>query len=746
MGNTLSPYRLGKARDRYNFFNFSNSLTYYLMAGNIITLFAMRLQASSTMIGLLNALAYISYCFLPLGKALCKLYPIVKIYMIAWILRTLSMVPVLFVPLMESIGHHTTALGLTLLGVSLFHIFRGVGFIATNPVLDELAAGPDRGAYMTLIQIINNAVAMFACFALALLLGKNASLSRFAVIMAVGIAGGIFSSLLLRGIPEPPKDAEESTGGLWAITRNAFSKPAFRDFMGLFFLVALVSAIARIFIVVYAREVFAQGDGMVSLYTVFGGLGALLMGMIIKFLIDRIGAKPLYLTCIIVSFVSLLPAIFFPMGAVDNASTVIPYLSFLFFLVNFGFLGAEGIAQTYFLSLIPAGGMINLGVLYFFIFGIAGGGGSFLAGVFLDAFAGMGISGFATFKILFIILGGVLAVVLLFQKKLVSLGSLSLRGALEVMFSFKDLRAITLLEKLKKTRDSDEEEELLEALYDTPSKLALEDLLDKARSPRLAIRSDAIRALDAQENLSEDAEKALMSDLTDNPYTTAYLSARLLGNHGYRPAIPILQDLAASTDYMLAGESMIALAKLGDESFRPTIEQICTKTENPRLKIMGVEAIGIYGSPDSLSVLMDILRVKDPPPYLRDAVVLAMAGILAIQNTFYPLLVRFLKDNSLAATIALDEAEEAYEKFVSDSRGWASPKQAKALQPAVAAYMKESKGGLLSRWILDLPEAQVQDTIRTVLSEVVLDDDLSAYDRLKLLISYWAAQELRSNA
>jgi HEAT repeat protein len=387
--------------------------------------------------------------------------------------------------------------------------------------------------------------------------------------------------------------------------------------------------------------------------------------------------------------------------------------------------------------------VINLGILYFFIFGIAGGGGSFLAGVFLDAFTGMGISVFAAFKILFIILGGILAVVLLFQKKLVSQGSLPLRGALEVMFSFKDLRAITLLDKLKKTGDSGEEGELLEALYDTPSRLALEGLLDKAGSPRLSTRSDAIRALDALENLSEDAEKALMADLADNPYTTAYLSARLLGNHGFKPAIPALRDMTASADYMLAGESMIALAKLGDESFRPSVEQISAKTKNPRLRIMGVEAIGIYGSPDSLSTLMDILRVTDPPPYLRDAVVLAMASILNIQNKFYPLLVRFLKDTTLAAAIALDEAEEAYEKFMSGRRGWAPPKQAQDLQPAVAAYMKESKGELLSRWILDLPEEQVRDTIRTVLAEVVLDDDLCAYDRLKLLISYWAAHELR---
>jgi predicted MFS family arabinose efflux permease len=750
MDNALSPYRLGKARDQYNVFNFFAALSYALMAGNIITLFAMRLNASSTMIGLLNALGYASFFFLPLGKALCRVFPIVRLYSIAWILRALCMAPALFVPFLENAGRHTEALRLLILGASLFHLFRGIGTVANNPVLDRLAAGPDRGSYMTLIQIINNAVAMFASFALAMLLGRNPSLFLYAAIIAAGIGGGVFSGALLRGIPEPEKDNAASRRGFWAAARDAFSRGAFRDFMGLLFLVVFVSAISRAFIVVYAREVFAQADGMVSLFTVFGGLGALVMGLIIKFLVDRVGARPLYLTCIIVGFISLLPMIFFPAKALGSAATVTPFLSFLFFIVNFGFIGAEGIAQTYFLALIPPEGMINLGILYFLVFGVAGAGGSFLGGIFLDGLVALGFPLLIAFRALFGILALILLGALLLNKKLAPLGSLPLKGALEVMFSFRDLRAITLLDRLKKTEDSGEEGQLLEALYDAPSALALQGLLDKMKSPRLDTRTDAIRAVGALEELTEDAEQALMADLTANPYTTAYLSARILGNHGYRPAIPVLRRLAASADYMLAGEAMIALAKLRDEGFRPHIERVIRKTKNPRLKIMGVEAFGVYGSPNSLSTLMEALRTKDPPPYLLDTVVLSMAAILGIENKFYPLLVRFLEQTGSAASIAMDEAEAAYESFVSRRRGWRfrretggiTLKQAKALQGAVAAYMQDSNGAPLSRWILELPEDRTQEIVRTVLSEAALDDDFAARDRLKLLIAYWSASRL----
>jgi HEAT repeat protein len=751
MSIALSPYRLGKARELYNVFNFFNALSYTLLAGNIITLFAMRLEVSATFIGLLNALAYCAHFFLPLGKILCRKFSIIKIYSITWILRALLMTPLLFVPMAVSAGRHDLALILTLLGVSAFHFSRGIGLIANNPVLNELAVGADRGSYMTQIQIVNNAVGMFASFALAVLLGREPPLFLYAVIMVVGIAGGIFSGILLQKIPEPEEESGGNRTDFLKITRDAFSNPSIRDFIFILSLVALVSAIARSFIIVYGREVFLQGDGMVSLYTVFGGMGAMMMGIIIKFLVDRIGAKPLFLTGIIIGFLSLLPTVFFPAGAVRNTTTVILFLSFLNFIVNFGFLGAEGVAQTYFLALIPRGQMLDMGILYFLVFGIAGAGGSFMAGIFLDICSGLGLSTFMAFKVLFILLLAILALVLFFQKKLVALGALPFRGALEVMFSFKDLRAITLLDRLKKTSDTREEEVLLGALHDAPSRLAVKGLLERAKSPRLSTRLESLRALEALETLNEEAERALMDDLLNNPYTTAYISARILGNHGYFPAIPVLRELALSDDYMLAGEAMIALAKLHDEAFRPEIERLIAQTENPRLKIMGVEAFGIYGSPNSLSVLLDILKTSDPPPYLRDEVILAMAGILDIQNLFYPLLIRYLEDNSAAATLAQDEAEAAYELYISNQRGWkgkrkksaAAGKQAKALQGAVSAYMLDLNGIPLSRWIMELPLEDEHTVAQIIMAEAVLDEELSAHDRLRLLAAHWASHELR---
>jgi MFS family permease len=747
----LSPYRLGKARDLYNIFNIFNALSWQFLVGNIITLFALRLGANSTYIGTINALLYVAFFFLPVGKILTNRFPIVKVFAAGWIGRAIGMTPLLFVPAAVAGGHHETALLLTLLGVALFHIGRGIGMIGNNPILSHLASGPDRGSYMTQIQIINSAIGMFAGFIIAVVLGRAPPLFLYSIIMVVGIGCGIFSGLLMAKIPGPEVEKDSARIKIFDTIKEALAQTSLRRFIVILLMVALVSGVSRAFLIVYSREVFNQSDGMVSLYAVFGGFGNLMIGLLIKFLVDRIGAKPIFSLCVLIALVSMVPVLFVPVGIADNFTSITLYLTLLFFLMNFGWLGSEGIMQTYFLGLIPGEKMMDMGIVYFFGFGVAGAGGSFLGGLLLDLVSGISNSPLLSFKILYFILIGISIVILILMRKLVPLGALPFWGAMEVMFSLRNLKAISLLDRLNKTSDSQEEAALLEALHDTPSKLALRGLLARARSPRLQVRLESFRAIDALDTLDEETERALMDDLINNPYTTAYNSARILGSHGVFSAIPLLRELAVSKDYMLAGEAIIALAKLGDNAFRPQIERIIARTKNPRLKIMGVEAFGIYGSPNSLTVLLDILRGANPPPYLRDEVVLAMASILDVQNQFYPLLVRFLVDESLAPTLALDEAEWAYESYVSafgrkrikkDTELAVLSRQAKVLQPAVFDYVKNSNGAQLSRWILELPDDQVHTVVQVVISEAVLDDELISHRRLRLLIAHWAAHQL----
>jgi len=426
-------------------------------------------------------------------------------------------------------------------------------------------------------------------------------------------------------------------------------------------------------------------------------------------------------------------------------------------MLNFGFLGSEGIAQTYFLGLIPQDKMLDMGILYFFTLGIAGATGTFLAGLLVDFLLLIGISPFITFKILFLIMIAMIIIALTKQGKMKSLGSLPFTNALEVIFSFRDLRAISLLDKLNKAQDSQEESQVLGELHDTPSHLAIDGLLERARSPKLATRTEAIRALEKLHRLSCNAEKALIHDIENNPFTTAYISARILGKHNCKDAIPILRELSASDDYMLAGEAVIALAKMKDAEFRPEIEKIILSEQNPRLRIMGAEALGMYRNSESIHVLLDMLRGSNLPQYLRDEVILAIAAIIDTQKKFYKILARYsaaelVTQNTLAATLAIDETEAAFEfvtKAISKKKAKFTASfiasYAEKFQNAVDEFIKKNDGAKFSRWILEFPNenARVGEIVKSVFSEAVIDNELCAYDCLRLLIVHWASHELR---
>ena len=98
MAAALSPYRLAKARDVYNFFNIFNSLSWQFLTGNIITLFVLRMGANSTYVGIISAVLYLSFFFLPLGRILTRRFSMIKIYSIAWGSRSIGMIPLVFAP------------------------------------------------------------------------------------------------------------------------------------------------------------------------------------------------------------------------------------------------------------------------------------------------------------------------------------------------------------------------------------------------------------------------------------------------------------------------------------------------------------------------------------------------------------------------------------------------------------------------------------------------------------------------
>jgi hypothetical protein len=230
------------------------------------------------------------------------------------------------------------------------------------------------------------------------------------------------------------------------------------------------------------------------------------------------------------------------------------------------------------------------------------------------------------------------------------------REVLSTLLSFRDLRAIILLGRLARSSDHGDERKVIQALGDSTSGLPREELLQRLASPMLSIRMDALTAL-TNGPLDAEIERALISEIRNHRFTTAHAAAEIVGNRQVRAAVPGLREALRSPDYMLQAKSMVSLAQLGDLRSLPVVRDIVSRTDNPRLLIYGAQALEILGGAREIPLLIGRLSQRQYP-FVRDEIILCVAGILGFKRSFYPWYTQFLNRSLLGLTAVRDFMQE----------------------------------------------------------------------------------------
>lgn len=719
MARALSPAKLKKARSSFYVFNTMNSFSFVLLSGSFITLFALRLGASDSLVGLLNSFGYATYFFLPLGKRLVARSRIVAVFGWGWFLRYLAMVPVLAAPFLASRGHPGLAFGLIAAGVLGFNIFRGIALIGNNPVLASLAEGRDRGSFLVNVQIVNNLSGMATNLLVAFALARfaSASVSPAAVtalydgFIALGLAVGMGGSLILLRTPEPVDYRPGASASLLKTIVDAVKEKRFRAFFEVLVILSFGAGMARSFLPVYAVSVYHQGDDLVMAYSLVASLGAVAMGLLTRLLVDRLGAKPLYVIFTSVAAISIIPAVVSP--ALPTALEAILFLGAFNFLSSFGLAGEENAGQTYYFGLVPKEKNLDLSVVYFLAFGLGGALGSTAGGLGLEALRGYGLAAPAAYRIFFGAVLFCLLLALLRMGRLTRLGSASVRESLGVIFSLRDLRVFDLLQRLDRSASPAEELRLIHEIGTSASPRGQKELLGYLASPRFEVRVEALLAIENLPALNGPSLEALATEVRRNPYTTAYLAARILGKQGTASHLQVLREALDAEDYMLQGAAVVAVARMGDSPSRERIENILVHTQFPRVRLQAAYALELLGDRDSVPSLVSCLRREDPPAYISDELVLALAGILGIMEAFYPMYAAFLDDETEglallgdAAALRLPEEEQRAE-----------------FERALAASLQEPpQGGKMGSLVM---RRQADPGVEIVLAEAALDGNMS---------------------
>ena len=172
-------------------------------------------------------------------------------------------------------------------------------------------------------------------------------------------------------------------------------------------------------------------------------------------------------------------------------------------------------------------------------------------------------------------------------------------------------------------------------------------------SPRFKVRGKALQTL-AHIRLSPAAGRRIIQELEHGEFTTAYLAAEIIGEHGLQDGIPALRKSLHSTDVYLQGKSMVALARLGDEVSYPAIESIFNTTKNPRLVVHGAQALVLMGGKQRMPMLLTKINTVDMPVQVRQEVLYGTCEIMNCENEFY----QVLKALQIDFEMALDRMQK----------------------------------------------------------------------------------------
>jgi predicted MFS family arabinose efflux permease/HEAT repeat protein len=727
----MSPGELGRARGLFVLFAVLNVISFTLLSGNIITLYVLRVGAGNFLVGLLSSFMYAAYLFLFFGRRLATKWGIVPLMGRFWAIRYLLMLPILASPFLATRQYTDFAYVLIIFSVLGFNVARGVAIAAYNPILGEIAAEKDRGAFLARIQAIQQSVTLALGIAMAFVLGRSAPLYVYSLFILAGIATGLTAASIVFRFPEPPGFEQSRRRNLFRGLREAFSQRSFRTFILLYFGASLLIYMVAPFLVVYFKRSYQQPDNVILFFLVSGSVGAVLMALASGFLIDKIGAKPLFFLFMAAVTLVLIPMVVSP--PITGSWGIWVFACGVMLLFNMGQFGIMNAGQTYFLAAIKPEDRLDLGVIFFMTLGAAGALGSVIGGLVLESLevwlsrSAMTAGALHTrvFQIYFGAVAGLSLIVLLLVNSMENLGAYPIRDAMAAIFSPRDLRAISLTHRLKRVQSMAEEKQTLKAMGEAQSELSLSDVLSRLRSPRFTIRAEALQAL-ADLPLNEAAVQALISDVKNHSYTTAYMAAEIIGSRGVREGIAALRGSLDSKDYFLVGKAMVALARLDDRPSLSRIRAALSTTTNPRVIIHAATALELFRDVEALPVLIRKIGMK-MQPYVRDELILSLAGILGFGEWFYPIYVAYLESAGAGIALLADAVAAAQ-----------SPRIPKELLQELLSRLPQRNRSLFSALAVELLETTdmaEQKNVGAGLTEAVLDPQLVRLERFLFLVA-----------
>jgi MFS family permease len=348
-----------------------NALSFQMMLGSPMILYAKSLQASATVLGIIAGMMPLLVIFqIPAANHVARIGYKRFVYA-GWGIRVVFIFAMALVPVTSGFLEPTSQLALLLFLLFGFNLSRGISSAAWLPWITTLVPIQLRGRYLardaTCVHVASCAAFLFA----AVCLGQSPRGWQFALLFTFSGVMGAVSLVFLKRVPDVRPPEQEVTAKIGVPWRAIASHPPFRKLLHLNVAWSIAYGGIATFTVAYLRAEAGLAEGSIMLVTGLAFLGGLAGLAWFESRTDRLGSKPVLMFCLAVWIVILAGWIAFSGKLITPRIPLVLTLhlamGFAFALVNMNhtrlaMVIAPVMGRSHFFALFSVVGNLSLGI------------------------------------------------------------------------------------------------------------------------------------------------------------------------------------------------------------------------------------------------------------------------------------------------------------------------------------------------------------------------------------------------
>jgi MFS family permease len=276
-----------------------NALSFQIVLGSPMVLYAKHLEASATVLGIIAGMMPLLVIFqIPAAKHVSRVG--YKQFVFAgWGTRVLFIFLMACVPLLTGFLTPANQIALLLFLLFGFNLSRGISSAAWLPWITALVPAGVRGRYLARDSACVNAASAATLVLAGFALGQQPTQFQFAAIFAFSALMGTISLSFLKRIPDARGPAEDRGPREPVPWRAIAEHPPFRKILRMNIAWSIAYGGLAAFTVAYLKSAAGMDEGRILLVTglsYLGGIGGLLL---FGSRLDRHGSKPVLLMCLL---------------------------------------------------------------------------------------------------------------------------------------------------------------------------------------------------------------------------------------------------------------------------------------------------------------------------------------------------------------------------------------------------------------------------------------------------------------